>query len=97
MFAFDLIAYSFLSAVGMLKVVLGPWASGVRSLSRFEPGSSSRVPTEIIDMNGVTIRPDPAGPSIFSAIQEQLGLKLETTEAPVELLVIDHVEQPSAN
>jgi uncharacterized protein (TIGR03435 family) len=55
------------------------------------------VPTEIIDMNGVTLRPDPAGPSIFSAIQEELGLKLESTKAPVELLVIDHVEQPSAN
>jgi uncharacterized protein (TIGR03435 family) len=55
------------------------------------------VPAEIIDMNGVTVRPDPSGPSIFSAIQEQLGLKLESAKAPVELLVIDHVEQPSAN
>jgi uncharacterized protein (TIGR03435 family) len=40
---------------------------------------------------------DNQGPSIFSAIQDQLGLKLESTKGPVEVLVIDHVEKPSAN
>lgn len=36
-------------------------------------------------------------PSIFTAIQQQLGLKLEASKGPVEFLVIDHVERPSAN
>lgn len=42
--------------------------------------------------------PDPnAPPDIFTAIQEQLGLKLESSKGPVPVLVIDHVEAPSAN
>jgi uncharacterized protein (TIGR03435 family) len=40
--------------------------------------------------------PDP-GPSIFIALQEQLGLKLETQKGVVDVLVVDHVERPSAN
>jgi uncharacterized protein (TIGR03435 family) len=36
-------------------------------------------------------------PSLFSAIQQQLGLKLVPTKAPVEILVIDHIEHPSEN
>lgn len=49
--------------------------------------------------------PDDAGnaaaadssPNIFTAIQEQLGLKLESGRGPVEVMVIDHVEKPSGN
>jgi bla regulator protein BlaR1 len=37
------------------------------------------------------------GPSIFSALQEQLGLRLEPTKGPVDVLIIDHVDQPSEN
>jgi bla regulator protein BlaR1 len=37
------------------------------------------------------------GPSIFTAMQQQLGLRLEATTAPVEVLMVDHVERPSEN
>lgn len=36
-------------------------------------------------------------PDIFTALPEQLGLRLKATRAAVELWVIDHVERPSAN
>jgi uncharacterized protein (TIGR03435 family) len=37
------------------------------------------------------------GPSLFAALQQQLGLRLEATKGPVDILVIDHVERPSEN
>ncbi len=46
---------------------------------------------------GAEFQPDPTGPTFLEALREQLGLRLESQTGPVDVLVIDHVEEPSAN
>jgi uncharacterized protein (TIGR03435 family) len=79
--------------------------SQVGSLAFSLSGSVGRV---IIDKTGLNAlydidlrwspdnEPD-TGPSIFTALEEQLGLKLESAKAPIDVIVIDHIERPSEN
>ena len=46
---------------------------------------------------GATFQPDPNGPTFLEALKEQLGLKLEPDKGPVDVPVLDHIEEPSAN
>jgi uncharacterized protein (TIGR03435 family) len=95
----------FYSGDGTLKVTNNSLADIADVMKYF-------VERPVVDQTGLTGRydfrlkwsPDEAQssdpnapPGIFTAIQEQLGLKLVATKAPVDVIVIDHVERPSAN
>ncbi len=78
-------------------------------MSLFVSLLSQQVGRPVVNKTGLTARydidlrwtPDAAdassGPSVFTAIQEQLGLRLESARGPVEVLIIDHIEKPSTN
>jgi uncharacterized protein (TIGR03435 family) len=68
----------------------------------FTPGDNqgfealiARLPPEV--QAQIPGRPDPNGPSIFTAVQEQLGLRLEARKVPSDIYVIDAAQLPTEN
>jgi len=70
------------------------WAYGVEAYQITMP---SPLDAKHYDILAKSADPVPVSELRFTAVQEQLGLKLESTTGPVDVLVIDHVEEPSPN
>jgi uncharacterized protein (TIGR03435 family) len=65
---------------------------------KFAMTAMRAAPEGAPDAQPVLSASDPSGsPDLFTAIQQQLGLKLESGKSPVEIIAIDHVERPSGN
>jgi uncharacterized protein (TIGR03435 family) len=60
-------------------------------------GLTGKYDFEMTWQPGELTSDDSTAPSIFTALTEQLGLRLESGKGPVEVLVIDRAEKPSAN
>jgi bla regulator protein blaR1 len=59
--------------------------------------SQSRGPGENKEVPSTDVAADSSGPSVFTALQEQLGLRLESRKVQAETFLVDHVERPSEN
>jgi uncharacterized protein (TIGR03435 family) len=81
-------------------------------MSSFASNLTSNIGKTVVDKTGLlekkydftlTYTPDErqgtldAGPGLFTALEEQLGLKLVASKAPVEVVIVDHIERPSEN
>jgi uncharacterized protein (TIGR03435 family) len=65
---------------------------------KWTPDASQRSLGGGLEPNAPAAGPDlDAPPDLFTAFQQQLGLRLQTTKAPVDVLVIEKLEKPSAN
>ncbi len=70
--------------------------TGIEGCLDFQLRFTQNLPLGIHDGQVVNGEPvDSFGPTIYEALEQQLGLKLEKTKAPVETMVIDHAERPS--
>jgi uncharacterized protein (TIGR03435 family) len=96
-----------------LKVRQGTATAGTVTLNQLLDALAPLVGRAAVDRTGLTgtfdfqldwqgdsldaLPTDSTGPSLFQAIQEQLGLRLDARRGPVDVLVIDHIARPSPN
>jgi uncharacterized protein (TIGR03435 family) len=94
-----LLAMSLYHQVGRIVVDNTGLTGNYNFSLQFTPDLRSLAPSPSGDATGASPSwaPDPNGATIFTAIEEQLGLKLEATKGAVEVIVIDHIERPSEN
>ena len=103
---------SLLDQTGSGNGVEQMWKFTNNSMADFAQGMQYFLDRPVVDETGLkgrfdfklewtmdgSLNNDPkAPPGLFTAVQEQLGLKIEGTKGPADVLVIDHVERPSAN
>ncbi len=80
---------------GLINVLGGLLSAPV--LDKTNLKGSYNFSLKFVDPRIPHLTDDDSRPDLFTAVQEQLGLKLEASKGPVEVLVIDHMERPSAN
>jgi len=78
-----------------MSILAGMLAQLLDRTVRDDTGISGDFDVKLVWIAGPTADMD--GPSIFSALQEQLGLKLNAQKGPVEMIIIDGAKRPSAN
>jgi len=62
-----------------------------------EQDLAATAPGDSASGTAVVTPADPAGPSLMSALEDQLGLKLVPSRGPIKVVVIDHIDKPNAN
>jgi uncharacterized protein (TIGR03435 family) len=85
-------------AEGLQKLVLDrPIVDKTGLTTNFDFDLTWRPEANQFNGRGASLPPDPDKPDIFTALQEQLGLKLDPQRGPAEVLVIDKAETPTEN
>jgi uncharacterized protein (TIGR03435 family) len=76
----------------------GPMTDATGLTGKYDYTVSWSMRANIVALRGTPATDEPDGPSIFDAVQDQLGLKIEKGKGPVQMLVVDHVEKkPTEN
>jgi uncharacterized protein (TIGR03435 family) len=71
--------------------------TGLTGMWEFELNFAPERPTGLAPPGAEPLPVDPNLPTLFTALQEQLGLKLDPTKGPVDVLVIDSIQAPTAD